>query len=146
MKKYRVILYFLIPYLCFILVKFLFADDGNYSMLSASNQSEGYLNESEQTIPEKVSFNFHVKPILSDKCFLCHGPDAGSREAGLRFDTEEGAFAALGKLKDHYAIVPNKPEESKLVFRVTNDDPNVMMPPPASNLRLTNYEKDIFVK
>ena len=50
-------------------------------------------------------------------------------------------FAALGELKDHYAIVPGKPDESKMVYRITNEDPNVRMPPPVSNLMLTEYEK-----
>ena len=146
MKKYRIILYFLIPYLFFMLVKYLYVDDGGYTLLSSSNQSEGYLGESEQQVPDVISFNFHVKPILSDKCFLCHGPDAGSREAGLRFDLEEGAFAALGELKDHFAIVRGKPDESKLVYRVNNEDPNIRMPPPISNLSLSDYEKEVLVK
>jgi len=146
MKKYRIILYFLIPYLFFMLVKYLYVDDGGYTLLASSNQSEGYLGESEQQVPDVISFNFHVKPILSDKCFLCHGPDAGSREAGLRFDLEEGAFAALGELKDHFAIVRGKPDESKLVYRVNNEDPNIRMPPPISNLSLSDYEKEVLVK
>ncbi len=129
-----------------MLVKYLYVDDGGYTLLASSNQSEGYLGESEQQVPDVISFNFHVKPILSDKCFLCHGPDAGSREAGLRFDLEEGAFAALGELKDHFAIVRGKPDESKLVYRVNNEDPNIRMPPPISNLSLSDYEKEVLVK
>ena len=70
MRKYRIILYFLIPYLCFILVKYLYTDDGGYSVMNSSNQSEGYLTETEQQVPDVISFNFHVKPILSDKCFF----------------------------------------------------------------------------
>ena len=145
MKKYRIVFYFLIPYLFFVLVKFLFADTGNYTALNISKET-GYINESSQELPETISFNFHVKPILSDKCFLCHGPDAGTREAGLRFDIKEGAFGALGELKDHFAIVPGKPDESKMVYRITNKDPNVRMPPLNSNLTLTEYEKNILVK
>jgi hypothetical protein len=146
MKKYRIILYFLVPYLCFLLVKYLYQDQDTYSSLSTAYNSEGYADMSAQEVPDIISFNFHVKPILSDKCFLCHGPDGGTREAGLRFDTEEGAFAALGELKDHYAIVPGKPDESKMVYRITNKDPNVRMPPPDSNLNLTEYEKSVLVK
>lgn len=47
------------------------------------------------TVPEKVDFNVHVKPILSDRCFFCYGPDDKKREAELRLDTKEGAFRAL---------------------------------------------------
>ena len=54
-----------------------------------------------KSIPDKIDFNLHVKPILSDRCFKCHGPDPKVREAGLRFDTKEGTFAALGENKDH---------------------------------------------
>lgn len=146
MKRFRIILYFLVPYLCFALVKFLFADENGYSLLNSSDRSEGYLALTEQQVPDIISFNFHVKPILSDKCFLCHGPDAGTREAGLRFDVKEVALGALGELKDHYAIVPGKPDESKLVYRITNEDPNIRMPPPVSNLTLTEYEKKVLVK
>ncbi len=146
MKKYRIVLYFLIPYLCFVLVKYFYVDQGSYSNMNAAYDSESYLTGSEQEVPDIISFNFNVKPILSDKCFLCHGPDGNTREAGLRFDTEEGAFAALGELKDHYAIVPGKPDESKLVYRITNKDLNVRMPPPDSNLSLTEYEKKVLVK
>ena len=56
-------------------------------------------------LPEIVDFNFHVKPILSDRCFKCHGPDASARQAELRFDREEDAFAqlALGPRPRHPA-------------------------------------------
>ena len=146
MKKFRIILYFLIPYIFFIVVKALFSEDEIYTNLSSSNSGEGYSTANVQKIPDVVSFNFHVKPILSDRCYLCHGPDSGTREAGLRLDTEEGAFGALGELKDHFAIVPGKIDESKLVYRVTNEDPNVKMPPPSSNLTLSDYEKKLLVK
>ncbi len=146
MKKYRVILYFLVPFMGFILVKILFSQNGSYTELNTYSDAEGYEFLSEQEVPDVISFNFHVKPILSDKCFLCHGPDSGTREAGLRFDTKEGAFAALGEFKDHYAIVPGKPAESKLVYRVTNEDPEIRMPPFDSNLHLSEYEKKVLVK
>lgn len=146
MKKYRIILYFLVPFVCFVLLKKIFFEKEVYSNMNTHSDADGYETMYEQQVPEVISFNFHVKPILSDKCFLCHGPDAGTREAGLRFDTKEGAFAALGEFKDHYAIVPGKPAESKLVYRVTNNDPKVRMPPVDSNLSLSDYEKKVLVK
>lgn len=97
-------------------------------------------------IPEKVDFTFDVKPIISDRCFKCHGPDKNAIEGDLSLNTPEDAFKALGKLKDHYAIVPNKPEESTLVNRIYNSDPNLLMPPPESNLELTETEKAILKK
>ena len=97
-------------------------------------------------IPDKIDFTFDVKPILSDRCFICHGPDKNAIEAGLSLHKAEDAYAALGKLKDRFAIVPNKPEESELVKRLYSDDPAVIMPPPESNLILTPKEKAILEK
>ena len=89
-------------------------------------------------LPEVVDFNFHVKPILSDRCFACHGPDEAAREGGLRLDTEEGALAALES--GGHAIVPGRPGRSELVRRITSEDPAAVMPPPSSNLSLTGEE------
>lgn len=97
-------------------------------------------------IPEIIDFNFHVKPILSDRCFKCHGPDEKVREAELRFDTQEGAFAALGELKDHFAIIPFQSDSSTLIQRIFETDPDEMMPPPESNLVLEAWEKEILKK
>jgi hypothetical protein len=99
-----------------------------------------------KAIPDIIDFNFHVKPILSDRCFTCHGPDGNARKENLRFDTKEGAFAALGKNKDHFAIVPNDVENSTLVNRIFSADPDEIMPTPESNLTLANYEKEILKK
>src|SRR3954467_1021518 len=80
-------------------------------------------------VPEKVSFNQHVRPILSGNCFYCHGPDPKHREADLRLDIREGATADLG---GYGAIVPGKPDESTLLKRVTSNDADERMPPLAS--------------
>ncbi len=114
-----------------------------YNCHVAETTSKG---NSEKRLPEVVDFNFHVKPILSDRCFKCHGPDANTREADLRFDTKEGAFAALGENKDHYAIVAGDVKKSTLIERIYNSDPDDMMPPPESNLSLNEYEKAILKK
>lgn len=94
-------------------------------------------------LPSKIDFNFHIKPILSDRCFKCHGPDKNSVEADLAFHDEALAFAALGKNKDRYAIVPGNIEQSTLLTRIFSTDANELMPPPTSNLILTNYEKEL---
>jgi hypothetical protein len=95
------------------------------------------------SIPDQVSYNFHIRPILSDNCFACHGPDANKREAGLRLDTPEGAYAALKESLGLHAVIPGKPGESELVHRIFASDPNEQMPPPESNLKLTEEQKEI---
>ena len=72
-------------------------------------------------IPERVGFNQHVRPILSNNCFYCHGPDEKHREADLRLDTREGATADLG---GYSAIAPGKPDESMLLDRVCAESPD----------------------
>lgn len=91
---------------------------------------------------EPVSYAFHVRPILSDKCFACHGPDGAKRDSGLRLDTAEGAY---GPLKDTpgSAIMPGDPEKSVAWQRIVSDDPETVMPPPKSHLTLTDAEKDV---
>lgn len=99
-----------------------------------------------QTAKGKIDFNFQVKPILSDKCFACHGPDAKKRQAEFRLDNEEGAFKALKSDPNHFAIVKGNADESLLVKRVFSEDPMFQMPPPESNLVLTEAEKNILKK
>lgn len=85
-------------------------------------------------IPETVSYNYHIRPILSDKCFACHGPDANKRQAGLRLDIMDSAYAPLKETKGAFAIVPGKPELSELIKRVSSTDPEYQMPTPESHL------------
>lgn len=100
----------------------------------------------ETAIPEKIDFTFHVKPILSDRCFICHGPDKNAVEGDLSLHSAEEAYRALGELKDHAAIVPGNASKSSLVERIFSDDPNLIMPPPESNLVLEDFEKAILEK
>jgi len=100
-------------------------------------------SDSSVWIPQNIDFGFHVKPILSDKCFACHGPDLNKVEAGLQLHTEEKAKSALGKSKDRYAIVNGDLENSQLINRIFSTDPIEIMPPPESNLKLTRNEKEI---
>ncbi|GAB3700514.1 DUF1553 domain-containing protein [Spirosoma flavus] len=97
-------------------------------------------------LPETIDYNRHVKPILSDKCFFCHGPDKAVQKGGLELATPEGAYAALKKSNGKHAIVPGNLSESEVYYRLIATDPDVMMPPPASNRFLTPYEKAMLMK
>lgn len=98
-----------------------------------------------ETLPEQIDYNFHVKPILSDRCFACHGPDANERKAGLRLDEEDSAYAALESGAGR-AIVKGKPGRSVLVHRIAETDPELQMPPPESKLELTDRERAVLVR
>ncbi|MEM1092966.1 MAG: DUF1553 domain-containing protein [Bacteroidota bacterium] len=80
-----------------------------------------------------------MKPILSDRCFACHGPDAAAQSAGLALHTPERAYAALQQGSGH-AIVPGKLGKSEAWARLISTDPDVVMPPPESNLTMTDRE------
>lgn len=96
-------------------------------------------------LPEELDFNVHVKPILSDKCYLCHGPDEGKREADLRLDIAEEAF---GRLTDsgRFAINGGSAKSSEVYHRIVSEDAEYKMPTPNSNLELTAKEKATIIK
>ena len=81
-----------------------------------------------------IRFNRDIRPILSDKCYVCHGPGAEQRQADLRLDVEEAAKAS--------AIVPGHPDDSELIRRIFSDDPDQQMPPADSKLVLTQKERE----
>lgn len=83
-----------------------------------------------------VNFNRDIRPILSDNCFSCHGPDQNRRKAKLRLDVREEAIA----LK---AFIPGKPKDSELVKRILTDDEDDLMPPPESHKKLTPAQKEL---
>jgi hypothetical protein len=88
-------------------------------------------------VGEEIDFNRDIRPILSDNCFHCHGPDAATREADLRLDTRVGL---LGDDGEQGVVVPRQPDASELLRRITSDDVDQRMPPPASKLTLTPAE------
>ncbi len=94
----------------------------------------------EWNTPDGVQFNRDVRPIFSDKCFACHGPDSNARQTDLRLDKEAGAMADLGGLR---AIVPGDLDASALYHRVATSDPDERMPPVDSGAALTPREVDI---
>lgn len=98
-------------------------------------------------LPENISYNFHVRPILSDKCFTCHGPDENQLQASLRLDIPEMAKAPLKETPNAFAIIPFDSENSELIKRVTSKDSSLVMPIPSSHLgRLSEYEIEILKK
>src|SRR5262249_32214153 len=88
---------------------------------------------------KKIDFNRDIRPILSDKCFACHGPDTTKLKGKLRLDLRDVAVK-------RGAIVPGKPDESELVRRIHAGDPDQRMPPPASNKTLTAAEKELLTR
>ena len=89
------------------------------------------------TAAHKISYNRDIRPVLSDNCFFCHGPDQNKRKGKLRLDVREEAIAKL-------AIVPGKPDESKLIQRIFTTDTDDLMPPPESHKTLTPEQKQLF--
>lgn len=110
------------------------------SLTSCQRQERG------AAIPEVVSYNFHVRPIFSDKCFACHGPDVNKREAGLRLDIADSAFKVLKDNPGHYALVAGDPDQSIAYQRIAAEDSSLLMPPVESNLRLTLNDVAIIKK
>ena len=111
---------------------------------SCNNDSSNQTKE--EKLPEQISYNFDIRPILSDKCLVCHGPDANKREAGLRMDVEESAFQALKEHPQAHALVAGNPNLSEAYLRITSKDTNLLMPPPASNLKLSQREISLIEK
>ena len=116
-----------------------------FFLLAACNSRVEFPAEVEARLPEQIDFNLHVKPILSDRCFACHGPDAANQESGLRLDSEASALAALED-EAGFAIVPGNPHKSELYHRITSADPELMMPPPESNLKLSDQEVAVLTR
>jgi len=106
-----------------------------------------YTNAKQEAANTLVSYNREIRPLMSDKCFSCHGPDVSKVKAGLRLDLPASAFGELEKNKGHYAIVPGQPDKSELMKRIASNDPAIMMPMPESHLtRLTSEEIKLFKK
>ena len=98
----------------------------------------------EKAIPEKVDYNLHIKPILSDRCFACHGPDKSKQKAGLRLDIADNAYEKLES--GNRAIVPGDLADSEVFHRIVSNDPEFMMPTPESHLSLNTEEKALLLR
>lgn len=100
----------------------------------------------DRNLPEVIDYNFHIKPILSDRCFNCHGPDSDNRKGDLRLDLAEHAYGLLSESGSGQAIVRGRPYKSVLITRILTDDPEQAMPPPESKLSLSDYEKALLFR
>src|SRR5579872_45815 len=94
-----------------------------WSVLAASVPAQA--GDNPDSLPQTIRFNRDIRPILSDNCFACHGPDKDKRKAKLRLDTRDGLFSAV---KDRHPVMPGKPDESEIYRRVTSQDPDEVMP------------------
>ena len=100
--------------------------------------------EAQQASVRQIDFNRDIRPILSDKCFACHGPDATAKKIKLRLDSEAAATADLGR--GRRAIVPGDIEQSQLIRRITHSDEAMRMPPADSARELTNTEIELLTE
>jgi hypothetical protein len=107
--------------------------------LSAASAALAWFLSASGASAATVSFNRDVRPILSDNCFYCHGPDASHRQADLRLDIRDDAVTAG-------AIVPGKPAESTLVSRINSTDSDELMPPPESHKKLDAKQKELLAR
>jgi hypothetical protein len=90
-----------------------------------------------------VDFARDIQPILADKCYHCHGPDANHRKGDLRFDTLDPKLGPFAPRDGYSIVVPKNLDDSVMVMRITSDDPDVQMPPPSSNRTLTKAQIDL---
>ena len=84
---------------------------------------------------DAIDYSRDIRPILSDKCFRCHGPDAETRQADLRLDTREGLASKV--------LASGKPDHSEIITRIFSADDDLRMPPPDSNLSLSADQKEL---
>lgn len=125
----------ILKYFCFILF-----------LISCSPELPEDVQAAYEELPEALDFNIHVKPILSDKCFACHGPDLAAQKAGLSLHDPEMAFASPKDSPGKVAIKPGSLRKSELFHRIISEDTEYRMPSQESNLTLTPREKAILIK
>jgi hypothetical protein len=106
-------------------------------LLSAWSLAPAKPRAKDAPLPKVVEFNRDIRPLLSNNCFACHGPDKNKRKADLRLDNATDAFADLG---GYFALVPGKPQKSELYLKITAADVADRMPPRSFNKRLTKRQ------
>lgn len=111
-------------------------------ILGTASSSE-IIAQGQDASTRKIDFSRDIRPLLSNACFSCHGPDNQTREADLRLDTEDGLFLPHN---DRHIIKRNSPAESELVQRITSTDPDVQMPPPNSKKTLNEAQRKLLIE
>lgn len=110
------------------------------SCQSSEGESTELESSSTHALPEIVDYNFHIKPLFSDRCFTCHGPDGEKREADLSLHTKDGLFTSSTSDSSNKIIVPGEPSLSLLYQRISDTSNISIMPPIESNLILEPHE------
>jgi hypothetical protein len=114
--------------------------DSKYLRLAAAGLAGVLFCTPAETLAQtRVDFQRDVRPILSDNCFLCHGPDASTRKANLRLDVQEDVLAPR---RNGAPVVPRQPEQSLLYRKITESDPARRMPPVSSHKTLSDAQKE----
>ena len=137
------LLFFLVPLVGILIFKFISTQPSIKEISIDNSTIQNSVDNTTNTNYKEVNFNFDVKPILSDKCYTCHGPDDKARKANLRLDIEEGFYSALEENPNHFVIDKNNPNKSEILKRIDSEESKYIMPPPESNLQLTEKEKEI---
>ena len=137
------LLFFLVPLVGILIFKFISTQPSIKEISIDNSTIQNSVDNTTNTNYKEVNFNFDVKPILSDKCYTCHGPDDKARKANLRLDIEEGFYSALEENPNHFVIDKNNPNKSEILKRIDSEEAKYVMPPPESNLKLTEKEKEI---
>ena len=142
MKKsdFKILSYFFVPLFITLAFKYISSKPA-IDDISISSQTDVTVKTSSKIELTEVDFNFDVKPILSDKCYTCHGPDDKARKANLRLDIERGFYKSLEDNPNHYVINKNSPEKSEILNRINSENASYVMPPPESNLKLSARER-----
>ena len=112
--------------------------------ISCSGPLSKEVEQAYVSLPQYVDYNFHIKPILSDRCYACHGPDPQPRKAGLRLDIEEEAFKKLQS--GNYPFVKGSINKSEVIHRLQSDQPDKVMPPLKSKLIVSDREIALIAK
>lgn len=141
MKKRIPILYFIVAFVLAIGFKSVFVKQPNSETVPLSSKAE--VIEVEASVPQLVNYNFDVKPILSDKCYVCHGPDPNAVKADFRLDITKDWYRVSAEDPLKQIIFPADLSKSELVDRIRSTRSSHQMPPPESNLELSEKEKQI---